>query len=56
MVQQILIGILFLAAAAYLGVLLFGQFRAKTGCSAGCGKCGSLDIDQIEARIKADSN
>jgi bacterioferritin-associated ferredoxin len=53
MVQQILIAAIFLGAVIYLGVLVMKQFRAKSGCPSGCGKCGAIDIAKIEAEIKA---
>ncbi|MDV3307388.1 MAG: FeoB-associated Cys-rich membrane protein [Cyclobacteriaceae bacterium] len=53
MVQQILVILIFLAAVAYLVTLIVRQFRAKSGCASGCGKCGALDLKEIEARINA---
>jgi hypothetical protein len=53
MIQQILLGAIFLGAVIYLAKLIVRQFRAESGCSAGCGKCGSLNVDEIEARFKA---
>jgi len=53
MVQQILVIALFLGATAYLGRLLYQAFKAKSsGCASGCGKCGAIDIDKIEAQIR----
>lgn len=51
MIQQILVILVFVAAVGYLVSLVVKQFRAKSGCATGCGKCGALDIKAIEARI-----
>lgn len=53
MVQQILVILIFLAAVSYLVVLIVRQFRAKSGCASGCGKCGAIDLKEIESRINA---
>jgi bacterioferritin-associated ferredoxin len=53
MVQQILVILIFLAAVAYLVTLVIRQFRAKSGCATGCGKCGALNVKEIESRINA---
>ena len=51
MAQQIIIILIFLAAVAYLVTVVVRQFRAKSGCASGCGKCGV--IKDIEARMNA---
>lgn len=53
MIQQILLGLVFLGAIVYLGRLIIRQFKAESGCASGCGKCGVLDIKDIEKRYKA---
>ncbi|HEY8511481.1 MAG TPA: FeoB-associated Cys-rich membrane protein [Cyclobacteriaceae bacterium] len=53
MVQQILVILIFVAAVGYLVTLVVRQFRAKSGCATGCGKCGALNLKEIEARIAA---
>jgi len=53
MIQQILIGIIFLAAVAYVIRLIVKSFQAKSGCATSCGKCGSIDVDKIEKQIRA---
>ncbi|MEO5980249.1 MAG: FeoB-associated Cys-rich membrane protein [Chryseolinea sp.] len=53
MIQQILVVLLFAAALAYLGRLLYKSLYAKSGCATGCGKCGAVDFDKIEAQIKS---
>ncbi|HLT81217.1 MAG TPA: FeoB-associated Cys-rich membrane protein [Cyclobacteriaceae bacterium] len=52
MVQQILVILIFLAAVAYLVTLVVRQLRAKSGCASGCGKCGALDMKEIESRLR----
>jgi hypothetical protein len=57
MIQEITIGILFAAAAVYLGNMVKNSFSHKGGaCSKGCGSCGKIDIDKIEAAIKQKEN
>jgi hypothetical protein len=46
MVQHIIIAVLFLAAVAYLGYLVYGSLQTRSGCSAGCASCG-IDFDKI---------
>lgn len=52
MFQQVIIILLFVAALAYLGRMLFRAFDAKS-CATGCGKCGAVDFDKIEKQINA---
>ena len=53
MIQEITIGILFAGAAFYLGNMVRKSFSQKGGsCPKGCGSCGTLDVDKIEAAIK----
>lgn len=51
MVQQIVIGLVFLAAIGYLGNLIYKSFQAKHACTSGCGKCGAADLAKIEKQI-----
>jgi hypothetical protein len=51
MLQQIIIGLLFLGALAYVGRLIYKSFQAKAACSTGCGKCGAVDFEKIEKQI-----
>jgi bacterioferritin-associated ferredoxin len=53
MIQSFLIIALFIAAAIYLGRLLFRSFQAKNACESGCGKCGAADLQKIENELKA---
>lgn len=55
MVQQVVIGILFLGAAAYVVRLLIKSFQAKSGCATNCGKCSTIDVDAIEKKIRTNS-
>ncbi|MBL7860138.1 MAG: FeoB-associated Cys-rich membrane protein [Cyclobacteriaceae bacterium] len=53
MVQQFIILGLFVAAAIYLGSVLYRSFQAKNACKTGCGKCGSLDLQKVENDLKS---
>lgn len=53
MFQQILIGILFMVAMGYLGRLIYRSFQARHACSSGCGKCGTADLEKMEAPVKS---
>ena len=50
MVQQIIILLLFAAAVAYLGHLVYKNFRARSGCASGCGSCG-IDFNKLQKAI-----
>jgi hypothetical protein len=50
--QQVLIGLIFTGAIAYIGSLVYRSFRSKAGCASGCGKCGSIDFAKIERQVK----
>jgi FeoB-associated Cys-rich membrane protein len=50
--QQIVLILIFLAAVAYVGFMLYRSFQAKSGCASGCGKCGAIDFAKIEQKIK----
>lgn len=52
MFQQAAIILLFLAALAYLGRMIYRSFRAKS-CATGCGKCGAVDFNKIEKELNA---
>lgn len=47
MVQQILVGVIFLGALAFLASIMVRNLQAKEGCSTGCGKC-SADLKDLE--------
>ncbi|MEJ8757506.1 FeoB-associated Cys-rich membrane protein [Pontibacter sp. H259] len=57
MVQQIIIFLLFIAAAAYILRLLYRTFFSKAeGCAKGCGSCGGLDFKKIEQEMEKRKN
>jgi hypothetical protein len=51
MVQQVIIGVLFFAALAYVGYMIFKSFKASSGCPTGCGSCG-VDFSKIEKELQ----
>lgn len=51
MIQNILIGIIFTGALAYLGWTIRKSFVAKNSCAKGCG-CSKIDLEKIEKEIK----
>jgi hypothetical protein len=51
MIQQIVIGLIFITALGYIGNLIYKSFQAKNACSSGCGKCGAIDLEKIEKAI-----
>jgi hypothetical protein len=51
MAQQIIIALLFFAAVAYLGYIVYRSFRTRSGCSPGCGSCG-IDFDKIQKDLR----
>ena len=52
MIQEIIVGLVFAGAVFYVGQLVYKSFQSKSACSTGCGKCGALDLQNIEAQIK----
>jgi len=54
--QQVLVGLIFLGALAYIGSMVYKIFQAKTGCASGCGKCGTIDFAKIEQQLKEKEN
>ncbi|HEY8401235.1 MAG TPA: FeoB-associated Cys-rich membrane protein [Cytophagaceae bacterium] len=53
MIQEILVGLIFLAAIFYLGRMVYRQFASKeAGCSSGCGGCSKIDLQKIEEQIR----
>lgn len=50
MAQEIIILVLFIAAVAYLGYLVFKNFQARSGCASGCGSCG-VDFRKLQKEI-----
>ncbi|TZF85923.1 FeoB-associated Cys-rich membrane protein (plasmid) [Pedobacter sp. BS3] len=45
--QGILVALVFLLAAAYIGRSVYRNLHSKKGCSSGCGKCG-VDFSEIK--------
>jgi hypothetical protein len=43
MVQFIIIGVLLVAALAYLWRMVYRSFQGRTHCETGCGKCGEIE-------------
>jgi hypothetical protein len=53
MVQELIIFIIFLVAAFYMGRLLYSSFTAKNGCVKGCGSaCSSIDFKKIQKDLE----
>jgi len=52
MIQQFIVGLVFLGALAYVGRLIYKSFQAKSACDSGCGKCGAVDFNKIEKQLK----
>ena len=52
MFQSILVGVIFVAAVAYLLRLAYRAFFVKTSCDTGCAKCGAVDFARIEKELK----
>jgi hypothetical protein len=52
-IQQIIIGTLFLAALAYVARLIYKSLQAKGACATGCGKCAAVDFDKMEKEINS---
>ena len=51
--ENIIIALIFLSAIFYLGNIVRMNFslKNKAGCSKGCGSCGAIDFDKIEAAM-----
>jgi hypothetical protein len=50
MIQVLFVGILFLAAVAFLGNLAVRHLRSKQDCASGCGKCADAGQAAIKPR------
>lgn len=53
MLQQILVGLIFVAALGYVGRLIYRSFQAKHACSTGCAKCSAIDVAKIERQAES---
>ena len=51
--ENIVVLLVFLAAAGYLLRTVRRQFASKQGCAKGCGSCGGIDFKKIEARMNS---
>jgi hypothetical protein len=50
MAQEIIILLLFVAAAGFVARMVYQQFfasRAEKGCAKGCGSCSAIDVGKI---------
>lgn len=55
MIQEILLGIVFLVALVYIGKIIYRSFNPKNGvCDKGCGSCNAIDFKKLEEQIKKD--
>ena len=54
MSQELVIAVLFIAALAYLGYIIYQSFKERTGCSSGCGSCG-IDFSEIRKHLEKDA-
>ncbi|WP_347157620.1 FeoB-associated Cys-rich membrane protein [Pontibacter chitinilyticus] len=52
MVQHILILVIFIAALAYIGRMLYRSFTVKSGCAKGCGSCATIDFNKIQKDLE----
>ncbi|MHA6248553.1 FeoB-associated Cys-rich membrane protein [Pontibacter sp. CAU 1760] len=46
--QELIILLIFLAAAFYMARMVYRSFAAKSGCAKGCGSCGTIDFKKIQ--------
>jgi FeoB-associated Cys-rich membrane protein len=53
--ENIIIGLIFLSAIAYLGNIVYQNFnpKNKAGCAKGCGSCGAIDFDKIASQMES---
>lgn len=52
MIQELIILIIFLAAAFYMARMVYRSFAAKSGCAKGCGSCGAIDFKKIQQELE----
>lgn len=53
MVQEIIVGLIFLGALIYIGKIIYRSFKPKNGvCDKGCGSCGAIDFKKLEKQIQ----
>ena len=54
-IQTLIIGLLFAAAAFYVGRLFWRAWldKTQTGCAKGCGgACSTIDVDRLQRTIE----
>ena len=52
MVQELIILIVFIAAAFYMARLVYRSFVVKDGCAKGCGSCSTIDFKKIQQDLE----
>jgi hypothetical protein len=53
MIQEILVGIIFVIALLYLARLGYQQFKQKDACAGGC-SCSGFNTQELEQKMKDD--
>ncbi len=51
MLQELIIFLIFMAAALYMARMVYRSFSAKSGCAKGCGSCGAIDFKKIQQEM-----
>ncbi|RAU84284.1 FeoB-associated Cys-rich membrane protein [Pontibacter arcticus] len=51
MIQELLILVVFLVAAFYVGRVIYRAFNVKDGCAKGCGSCSTIDFKKIQKEL-----
>jgi hypothetical protein len=54
--EEIIIGVLFIAASIFLFRSLYLHFTRKEACKTGCGSCSTIDFEKIEKQINKHQN
>ncbi len=53
MIQELIVGAIFVGALFFLGKLVYRAFSGNPSCSGGCDSCNVIDVEAIEKKIKA---
>ena len=54
MIQEIIVGILFILAAGYIINIFRREFNTKkSGCVKGCGTCNAVDFEKIAKEMQS---
>jgi hypothetical protein len=59
MTQELIILLLFVVAAGYVGRMVYQSFfakRAEKGCAKGCGSCSAMDVAKIEKQAHSSAS